>query len=142
MTGQITPLRSVAATAALAIAALFPLAGVAGAQAEPDRDCPSFSSQAEAQEFFEARQPGDSHRLDADDDGIACEDPDGNGPPPNGNGQGTVDNGETPSGGVETGHGGTAGGDGEVVLSLGLAGGTALAAGTVVMIRRRHTGTR
>ena len=39
----------------------------------PDRDCRDFSSQKEAQKFFEANQPGDRHRLDKDNDGIACE---------------------------------------------------------------------
>jgi micrococcal nuclease len=39
----------------------------------PDRDCSDFSSQEEAQEFFEAAGPGDPHRLDRDHDGIACE---------------------------------------------------------------------
>jgi endonuclease YncB( thermonuclease family) len=40
-----------------------------------DRDCSDFSSQASAQEFFVAEGgPGsDPHRLDADNDGIACE---------------------------------------------------------------------
>lgn len=38
-----------------------------------DRDCSDFSSQPEAQAFFEANQPGDPHRLDRDRDGIACE---------------------------------------------------------------------
>lgn len=42
---------------------------------EPDRDCNSFTSQAEAQAFFivaggPARDP---HRLDGDDNGVACE---------------------------------------------------------------------
>jgi hypothetical protein len=39
----------------------------------PDRDCPDFASQADAQAAFDA-VPGDPERLDADDDGIACED--------------------------------------------------------------------
>ena len=39
----------------------------------PDRACRGFSSQQEAQEFFEANKPGDRHRLDDDNDGIACE---------------------------------------------------------------------
>ena len=39
----------------------------------PDRDCGDFSTQAEAQAFFEAAGPGDPHRLDGDGDGIACE---------------------------------------------------------------------
>jgi hypothetical protein len=38
-----------------------------------DRDCPSFSTQAEAQAFFNAQGAGDPHTLDADNDGIACE---------------------------------------------------------------------
>lgn len=39
----------------------------------PDKDCRDFSSQQEAQKFFEANQPGDRHRLDKDNDEIACE---------------------------------------------------------------------
>jgi endonuclease YncB( thermonuclease family) len=39
----------------------------------PDRDCSAFSSQAQAQRFYEAAGPGDPHRLDGDDDGRACE---------------------------------------------------------------------
>ena len=38
-----------------------------------DLDCPDFATQAEAQAYFEAAGPGDPHRLDADNDGIACE---------------------------------------------------------------------
>lgn len=38
-----------------------------------DRDCSDFSSQREAQQFYEAHQPGDPHGLDGDDDGRACE---------------------------------------------------------------------
>ena len=39
----------------------------------PDRDCGEFSSQSEAQAFFEAAGGGDLHRLDRDGDGVACE---------------------------------------------------------------------
>ena len=39
----------------------------------PDRDCGDFSSQGEAQTFFEAAGGGDPHRLDGDNDGVACE---------------------------------------------------------------------
>jgi competence protein ComEC len=41
----------------------------------PDRDCGGFDSQAEAQAFFEAAggPRSDPHRLDGDNDGIACE---------------------------------------------------------------------
>lgn len=38
-----------------------------------DRDCSDFSSWAEAQAFYDRSGPGDPHRLDADNDGIACE---------------------------------------------------------------------
>jgi hypothetical protein len=40
-----------------------------------DRNCDDFSSQEKAQKFFEKNQPRkDPHGLDADHDGIACED--------------------------------------------------------------------
>ena len=39
----------------------------------PDRDCGDFSSQSEAQAFYEAAGGGDPHRLDSDNDGVACE---------------------------------------------------------------------
>ena len=38
-----------------------------------DKDCSDFDTQAEAQRFFEAHQPGDPHRLDGNNDGEACE---------------------------------------------------------------------
>lgn len=38
-----------------------------------DMDCSDFSSWREAQDFYERSGPGDPHRLDADNDGIACE---------------------------------------------------------------------
>jgi len=38
-----------------------------------DRDCADFATQAEAQAFFLSHGPGDLHRLDADNDGRACE---------------------------------------------------------------------
>ena len=41
-----------------------------------DVDCPQFATQEEAQSFFDAEggPASDPHGLDADDDGIACED--------------------------------------------------------------------
>ena len=39
----------------------------------PDRNCSDFSSQTEAQAFYEAAGPGDPHRLDGNSDGVACE---------------------------------------------------------------------
>lgn len=38
-----------------------------------DRDCSDFASWEDAQDFFESSGYGDPHRLDGDDDGIACE---------------------------------------------------------------------
>src|SRR5689334_16097708 len=58
---------SAAALLVAAIAAAFPMAGVASAQ---DRNCSDFSTQAEAQA---ALRPGDADHLDANGDGIACE---------------------------------------------------------------------
>jgi hypothetical protein len=49
------------------------LAPVAAFGQSGDRDCSDFSSWAEAQRFYESQGPGDPHRLDADNDGIACE---------------------------------------------------------------------
>ena len=56
--------------AVLTVAGTLPLAGAAYAQ--PDRDCADFASQAEAQEALDCRV-GDPERLDANDDGVACE---------------------------------------------------------------------
>lgn len=53
----------------LGAVALFALAP-AGAQAA-DLDCADFANQAEAQGYL---TPGDPHRLDGDNDGVACED--------------------------------------------------------------------
>jgi hypothetical protein len=38
-----------------------------------DRDCADFRSWREAQDFYQSAGRGDPHRLDADNDGIACE---------------------------------------------------------------------
>jgi hypothetical protein len=63
--------RSLLAATALAAVATLPLAGVA--QAEPtDRDCRDFASQAAAQSALNSKS-GDPHRLDADGDGVACD---------------------------------------------------------------------
>jgi hypothetical protein len=54
---------------ALTLALFGSLTVVPTAQAI-DYDCSDFANQAEAQEYL---SPGDPHRLDADNDGIACE---------------------------------------------------------------------
>jgi hypothetical protein len=38
-----------------------------------DKDCADFRSQADTQAFLGASGPGDPHRLDGDDDGVACQ---------------------------------------------------------------------
>jgi len=58
---------------ALATVAAFPLAGVAAAQQPTDRDCRDFASQAAAQSALRSHS-GDPARLDANHNGIACED--------------------------------------------------------------------
>jgi hypothetical protein len=42
-------------------------------QTSGDRNCADFRNWSEAQAFFENAGRGDPHRLDADNDGIACE---------------------------------------------------------------------
>lgn len=67
-------------TTLLAAAATALLAGglTAGtALAAPDRDCPSFSTQQEAQDYFESiggSADNNADRLDDDGDGLACDD--------------------------------------------------------------------
>ena len=133
------PRTTVAAATVLAAAMSLPLAGVAAAQ---DRNCPDFTTQAEAQAVYN-QNPSDPNELDQDNDSIACEALPGclpgsaEGPSPTSSGQ---DKGNAPSGGVETGAGGTAGDspeDSPEPLALGVAGAAVLAAGGVVMARRR-----
>jgi hypothetical protein len=49
-----------------------PPAAPSARAATADRDCPDFATQADAQAALENRA-GDPERLDADDDGVACE---------------------------------------------------------------------
>ena len=69
----------------LALCLLVPVAAGPAASAKPlhgaqasrfyDRDCADFATQRQAQRFFRRHNPRrDPHRLDGDDDGIACED--------------------------------------------------------------------
>ena len=45
------------------------------ASAFRDRDCADFATQRQAQSFYKKHHPNrDPHRLDADRDGLACED--------------------------------------------------------------------
>ena len=71
MRRRLVSLSVVAAVAALG----FPAAPAGAAQrasvSAVDYDCADFANQAEAEEYL---LPGDPYRLDADNDGIACED--------------------------------------------------------------------
>jgi hypothetical protein len=53
------------------VAALLALSASPSTAAAKDYDCADFSNQAEAEEYL---LPGDPYNLDADSDGIACED--------------------------------------------------------------------
>ena len=115
------------------------LAGVSVAAASPaaaqtgDRDCPDFATQAEAQAVLDA-DPSDPERLDADNDGVACEDL-----LPGGTDSGAANNQnqQMPNGGVDAGFGGTAGDDIVGPTSAVLVGGLLIAGGGV-MLRRRY----
>jgi hypothetical protein len=65
--------RRTTATAGVLIAAALSFGFSGTAQAAPDRDCPDFATQADAQAAYNA-VPGDPERLDGDNDGAACED--------------------------------------------------------------------
>jgi excalibur calcium-binding domain-containing protein len=129
-------------TTRAALAAAIALASLtfAGPAVADSHNCSDYASQREAQAALE---PGDPDGLDADNDGIACE----NNPAPyseaydNGDGEETDGSGngeEQPEGGVDAGSGGTA--DGDINGAAGLVGvGTLLAVGGVVVLRRRLT---
>ncbi|GAA2349409.1 hypothetical protein GCM10009854_28750 [Saccharopolyspora halophila] len=128
--------------------AAFALPGTAIAQ---DRDCADFSSRQEAQSAFES-VPGDPERLDADNDGLACEALESNSEsapaegessaPVEGEGDsqapvGAGDSGMAPTGGVEAGHGGMADRASDAALPLGLTGLALVAAGGTLVLQRR-----
>jgi hypothetical protein len=61
-------------TLAVAASVTVALAAASPASAIKDRDCADFKTQAKAQKFFKKHKPKkDPHRLDADNDGKACE---------------------------------------------------------------------
>jgi hypothetical protein len=101
-----------------------PLAGTA--LAAPDRNCPDFATQAEAQAVLDADR-SDPNRLDDDNDGIACETLSGG----RSSGGGQVST--NPRGGIAAGDGSAAADDAALPyvlggLSLVAAGGAAYAA--------------
>lgn len=144
-------IRTIAVTIAVAALTTLPLAGVA--QAQPDRDCPDFATQLEAQAALDSR-PGDPERLDSDSDGFACEsrfdEPSGSAPSGSGQDSGSAggaaaDPGEAagstgrsqitdvPRGAVDTGDGSTAG---DTPPPVAVLGGLAAAGVGVIFVRR------
>ncbi|HVF04172.1 MAG TPA: excalibur calcium-binding domain-containing protein [Frankiaceae bacterium] len=103
------------------------LAGPALADHGGDVNCPAFDYQEDAQAHMDAH-PGDPDRLDADNDGVACENL-----PRRGGGTGTV-----PSGGVDAGRGGAATSRDVAVPAVLLGTGLAVTAAGV-RARRRTT---
>lgn len=127
-------LRTFAAATIVAAAVSLPLAGTALAA---DRDCADFASQAEAQAAY---QPGDPERLDADDDGQACENHDyGSVTPAMSQSDDQSDDqvAAKPTGGVETGGGPEPAISGGLAAVLG-----AVAAGGVGAVAARRFARR
>ena len=105
------------------------------AHAAQDRDCPDFSSQAEAQAVLD-QDPSDPEDLDRDEDGTACETT-----TYSGSGAGSSDTSTTPTGGVAAGGGGMARSESLPVLPVsGAAVGTLLIGAGVLAVARRRPG--
>ncbi|TFV62243.1 excalibur calcium-binding domain-containing protein [Geodermatophilus sp. DF01-2] len=133
-------MRRTTATAGVLVTAVLTLGLTGTANAATDRDCPDFASQAEAQAAFDA-VPGDPERLDADDDGIACEEqqyaPTASASGQTGTGGPQVST--RPSGAVAAGDG-SAGEDGSA-LPYVLGGAALAAAGGAAVAARRSSRT-
>ena len=138
-------LRSTVAAVILAAGATLSLAGIANA--EPDRDCKDFATQAQAQAALESH-PGDPWHLDADHDGIACESRFGEptrGPVPSkptsttGSSNNARQIRAVPRGGVATGDGSTASDpvDAPALITLAGLGIVGVAAGAATRRSRR-----
>jgi hypothetical protein len=113
----------IAGATGLAIAAGIMTATPAVAASSADLDCPDFTSQEQAQGVYDSN-PSDPNRLDADNDGIACD-----------TAGGSSVSSSAPQDGVETGAGGTTGLESKDLFAYG---GLALAgAGGLVLYRRR-----
>ncbi|MFG3505231.1 excalibur calcium-binding protein [Streptomyces sp. NPDC047821] len=123
--------RTAVAATFVAVASVFPLSGVAHAQ---DLDCRDFAFQEDAQAEYD-RNPADPHRLDADNDAVACEVL-----PRRGSATTAPSPGVTPTRGARGGEGGTWGPSRtEFGIGLGLTAATCGAIGYVVFRRRGRT---
>ncbi|MGY2127460.1 hypothetical protein [Blastococcus sp. SYSU DS0617] len=128
--------------------------GFSGTALADEHNCPDYATQEEAQAFFDA-DPSDPEGLDADDDGIACEDlPRGGAAPTQGGSEDADNDGDMTGGGGTTDDqvtqvptGGVAAGDGSALHDDGttisyVLGGTALAAaGGAAFAARRSSRT-
>ena len=133
--------RTTVVSTVVAAALCFPMAGVAAAQG--DLDCSDFATQQAAQAVYDANRT-DPFDLDRDNDNRACE------WLPTGSYEDNSDGGTTPTKGVATGAGGTADlvtaagdtadDDSGPLVPLGIVGGVVLAAGGLVLARRRSVG--
>lgn len=105
------------------VASATTLVGAGGAAlAGPEYDCDELDTQEEAQAILD-QTVGDPHRLDADDDGIACE---------------SLPSGGVPTGGVDAGLGGNAP-DSDAPSWLLVGGGSLLIAAAGAAVLRRRT---
>jgi hypothetical protein len=120
--------------AGVLVTAVLTLGTTGTANAATDRDCPDFATQAEAQAAYDA-VPGDPERLDADDDGIACEDQQY--APASATSTGSSQVSTRPAGAVAAGDG-SASQDGSV-LPFVLGGAALAAAGGAAMAARRSS---
>jgi hypothetical protein len=128
-------LRRTAVAAVLTAGAALTFTGVASAQ--QDRDCPDFASQADAQAAFAAR-PGDPERLDADNDGIACESYFGEPVRATPSSSGDQQVGIRPQGGVSTGDASTVADLGAPPAPIAVAAPRPVAAPSVITSPARH----
>jgi hypothetical protein len=97
-----------------------------------DRDCADFATKEEAQAVLDT-DSADPHRLDADDDGLACESQFGGG-------QDDQQVRVHPVGGVDTGGTDGPGDDSGALLALGAFGLVGAGAGVALVARRRVQG--
>jgi Excalibur calcium-binding domain len=70
------PVRTMCSTGVLVASLMLLLAALPTPALASDKDCSDFATQRAAQIFFlkHGGPRSDPHRLDADDDGVACED--------------------------------------------------------------------
>ncbi|MGY1680587.1 excalibur calcium-binding domain-containing protein [Geodermatophilus sp. SYSU D01176] len=120
--------------AGVLVTALLTLGTTGTAHAATDRDCPDFASQAAAQAAFDA-VPGDPERLDADDDGIACEDQQY--APASSTSTGTSQVSTRPVGAVAAGDGSASASEDGSALPFVLGGAALAAAGGAAVAARR-----